>query len=1153
LKKLLSKWHLIVIIGFLLFAGLIFFLTGENSVISVHDNLDLFTPQYQIMKDSGTFFSFSDSVPFLADLSRAYLPSELNLYSIIFFLLPSYYAYVVCYLLKIIIAIWGAALLAKVTLKDTYPKYKQLVLLIGFAYGILNLFPNFGIAFASLPLFVFIMNRIINKPKLYWYLALLAYPLLSYFSYIGIFIIGYMVIYFIYRWIAKKKFPWQVLIAIPVLCIGFVLCEYRLFYTMLFSDVTSIRESMVLPSLSFGEILASIWEGFALGDMHTESMQVYFILPVCLGWFGYESFLRIKNHEAKKIFKDGYNGILLFILINSIIYGLYNCENVRNLFELIIPPLKGFEFGRTEFLNPFLWYVAFFIVLIRIYDRFPKVKWLSGVMAMISIFIIVLSGTRYNDLFHTCYDKLYQATHDGKHGSELTYQEFYSTELFDEIKEDIGYCGQWSVAYGLYPAILQYNGIRTLDGYLGYYSEYYKKEFRKIIAPALERVPESQAYFDNWGARCYLYSGTNPTIISGNRNYEYESEDIYIDLDAFKDWGGRYIFSRLLINNAEEAGLTLVKTYEDESSPYTIYLYQTASRYCEVEHSDVIFQDRQVDYNIDRVDEIVDSLNTLVKNINEYKSSHEDLSDEEICLANPSECAEVISLFNESQDIFNLIQTKYALNQYDFNSDSSDEQALELRSSIYDDYMNSYDKLLQAFRELAQSPFEHSLKEIINPLIVDSFAEYEDMTEEEMDRSTRIQSLQSEYTQAASEEYYFTYEGKEWSMEELNNELYSGSTSLTQDQVVEIYQGLMAQKASVLAEIYIEIRNLNNEIALEEGYDNYAEYAYSSVFPRDYSVDDAKTLFNDLRKYCVSYYQRTSNEFSKLNEFDPGYITSDDTDTFELLYPYICKIDPELGESMKYLLDYHLYNLKYSETKAPVGFTMPLSTYGDAYIFDSPYGTSYDFNTFIHEFGHFNNMFRVSDNMFESVNNLDVSEIHSQALCMLMLPYIHEMFQEPIGSFFEYNFTSKLMDSVISSCAVAEFEIWAYENMDATTEELSQKYFEIQTSYGNSYAPGITDLYEWIDISHLFNTPLYYISYATSALTSLQIYNLSKEDYHAATEKYMELTTYKSYWLFKDVTHYVGFDDVFKDGVAKDIFKSTYLNLRKNYNSSIGK
>ena len=380
-------------------------------------------------------------------------------------------------------------------------------------------------------------------------------------------------LYFVYKWISAKKFPLRVLISIAVLSLGYMVFEYRLFGQMLFSDTESIRATMVQASLSWKDIFAMMWEGFLTGDMHTESVHMYFVMPVCIIYFIIQTVIYIKNKEAYKIKKDSFNLVMLFIVFNCLIYGLYYWEPLRNLFEMLLPPLKGFEFHRTEFVNPFLWYAAFFIVLKRIYDYLPKLKYLADAMVLLAIFIIVLSGTRYNDLYHTCKAEAYRYL-NGTRNYELTYKEYYSTALFDKVKADINYQNELAVAYGFYPAVLEYNDIDTLDGYLGYYSTDYKARFRQIIAPSLDRIPESKAYYDDWGARCYMYSGTYISNTNAYRNYEYTNEDIYINTEAFRELGGKYIFSRVKLDNAESMGLSQVNVYTDDESPYVLYLYK---------------------------------------------------------------------------------------------------------------------------------------------------------------------------------------------------------------------------------------------------------------------------------------------------------------------------------------------------------------------------------------------------------------------------------------------------------------------------------------------------------------------------------------------------------------------------------------------------
>ncbi len=574
MRKLISHWYLVITVGFLVFAALVFVLSGENSIIAVHDNLDLFIPQFQMMKDTGTFWAHGGAqAPFLGGISRDSLPGEFYLYTILYMFLPAYPAYVLGYLLKIVIAIISCVLLAREMFGDSYGDLKPLVYMMGLCYGALNLFPAFGIPFASIPLVIYLTLKIYRTPSFKWYLALFFYPVLSYFSYFGLFILAYMAVAFLWLWMKDRRFPGRILLAIIVLAAGCIACEYRLFGMMLFGDEATIRSTMDSGSLTAQEILKTIGEVFAEGMFHAESVHTCLVLPVCLLYFLWLNISYVREGNIRGIFHDLYNLLMLVLVFNSVVYGIYYWEGFRGLVEAICPPLTGWQFNRTVFFSPFVWYGAFFLVLKRLYDQKGRLcRAAANLLAVLSLLVIVLSGTRYNDLYHTCYSQAYHLLKGGT-VDQLSFGEFYSKELFEEAKEDIGYAGEWSAAYGFYPATLEYNGIATLDGYLGFYSQKYKEAFRKIIAPALDRVEESRIYFDDWGARAYLYSGTDLSIVNSFRTYNVTDRDIYLDTDAFRALGGTYIFSRIELTNAPEAGLLLAGVYTHPSSPYTLYVY----------------------------------------------------------------------------------------------------------------------------------------------------------------------------------------------------------------------------------------------------------------------------------------------------------------------------------------------------------------------------------------------------------------------------------------------------------------------------------------------------------------------------------------------------------------------------------------------------
>lgn len=595
-------WFFFPVIGFLLLVAAVFFGYGERSYIGVHDNMDLFLAQFQMLKDTDSFWKHGVDVPFLGGVSRDNLPSELSLYSLLFMLFPTYTAYVLGLLGKILIGMFSFRLLAGELLGEEYEKYRPAVYMTGFAYGICWFFPAFGFAFASIPLCVWLLLKIYRgqgKRWYGWYAALFVYPLVSYFSYHGIFILGYLALVIV--WMAcrevcagakkrrgrnavsedsafqeRPRRDWKPVLrlaaALFVLAVGFVVCEYRLFGQMLFGDEVTIRSSIVNASLSLPEILAEIGQVFREGIFHADGVHGKVVLPVCIMYFVVNNGMYLRKREGKAILRDPFNLLMVFILFNCVVYGLYDFEPLRTLVETLVPPLEGWQFNRTIFFNPFLWYAALFLILRRLYDAGIWQMWLANGIVCIAVLAVILTPTRYNDLYNTCYNRAYEYFH-GQEVDELSYEQFYAVDLFEKIKADIGYQGEWAAAYGLHPAVLEYNGVATLDGYLGFYSQQYKEDFRKIIAPALERVEATRIYYDDWGARAYLYSGTDLSIVSATKTVYATDDHIYIDGEAFRALGGTYLFSRIKLSNAEEVGLSLLGEYTAKDGSMTVYAY----------------------------------------------------------------------------------------------------------------------------------------------------------------------------------------------------------------------------------------------------------------------------------------------------------------------------------------------------------------------------------------------------------------------------------------------------------------------------------------------------------------------------------------------------------------------------------------------------
>ena len=579
-EKIRDNWYIYFCGGLLLIQAAVFLIFRGESYIQVHDNLDLFMAHYKVLTDRGLWFKHGVDAPILHGVSRDLFGSEFSLYNALYYIFPGIWAYLLGYALKIAIGMFSFILLSKDVLKERYEEVKPAVILCACAFGMIPVFPTYGIAFTSVPFIILLLRKLYNAEKgnnkalLPLYIGIFCYPLLSYFAYHGFFILGYMVLTVIILWIKDKKFPRRIFAALVILALGYVCFEYRLFKEMLFSSDVTIRTSMEHAAVSFAEVLKLSIDEFLVASFHNQDSHTYVVLPVVLIGTLVINASYIKNKKAGEIKKEPLNLIMLWIIFNVIIYGLYQYEPFWRTFETLVPQLKGFIFSRTVFFNPLLWYTALLFVLIWMYGTGKKaVRCLANILAMAAVIVVMFLPQVYNDFYYTIYNQAYKIIKQ-KDTYYLNYNEFYSTKLFDKIKSDIGYDDEWAAAYGMHPAVLDYNGIATVDGYLGMYSQEYKEKWEKVIAPALAGSPYFENYFMNWGARVCLYSGSDENTYAHTRNVRFEDHRLMADIAELKKLDCKYIFSRIEFTNGEELGLAKPRVYEDESSPYTIYVYE---------------------------------------------------------------------------------------------------------------------------------------------------------------------------------------------------------------------------------------------------------------------------------------------------------------------------------------------------------------------------------------------------------------------------------------------------------------------------------------------------------------------------------------------------------------------------------------------------
>ena len=551
--------------GLLLAVQALRLINFDSINVEVHDNLDSVHVWLSVLNQYELFFAANNvSVPFLGGISRGFLPSELQVANLLYYFYDPLVAHHINYSLKLIIGTFSFYILGRYLFgyNSNFQSYGPIVSL---AYALLPGYENLFIAQASIPLIVYLYLKTLNTKHKHYLLFLLAiiYPFLSEFSRYGIFICGLCFFSTLYLAIKRDRRWLSSLLFLVCLVLGYVISDYRVFYTMLFLGEETIRSSMIKPNHNFFRGVLEV--GFR-GQYHAQSLHQFIILPILLFSF-YLVRNEIINLQSNKTSLE-IRVILscaIFITAHSIIFGLYGIESLRLLVYELVPPLTGFNFSRFIWFNPLLWYLIFSASLLIISLRFNQASAIS--IASVQLALVFFYPSYGNDFANTIKCRYITDCH-----SSPTYREFFSGDFFQEIKEDINYSGEAVVAFGFHPSVLSFNGFYTLDGYHNAYSLEYKTRFRKIIAPSLDRSESYRRYFDNWGGRAYLFA--DAVDFKPNRDPRRETLDIPLDILAAKKENLVYVFSLYRLNISKVDDIKLVKNYANDESFYNIFLYK---------------------------------------------------------------------------------------------------------------------------------------------------------------------------------------------------------------------------------------------------------------------------------------------------------------------------------------------------------------------------------------------------------------------------------------------------------------------------------------------------------------------------------------------------------------------------------------------------
>jgi len=564
------KEHRYLIAAFIVIALYLapFYILGENTPTLVHDNLDSTAVWFTILADSGQLFGSMDAtiLQVMNGIPRNSFGSDFNVIQWLYLFFEPYTAYTINLTLMHLVAFIGMYFLLS---RRILPKEDSRFIVVGvsLAFALLPFWPSGGLSVAGMPL---LLHTFLNIRDGHWnfidWAIIGLMPFYSNFALSGFFVLVVLSILWIYDLAITKKPNIAFFLSIGLLCLVYCLVEYRLIVSMF------IDTGYVSHRIEFAQIPTDIWSAlktgvgnFFLGHYHAASLHTYFIgLSVAIA--GLILLMKKKRRD------------LLVILVGlcaviSLFYGFIDSEYL--LFIKNFSLFQGFQLGRFHFLHPLLWFVIFALALKIIYSNLRYGKQIAVTLLTLQIAFLFTCGCGAIEGSTLQYGGPGLLLTD-----QLSWDEFYSPELFDEIDNAISLPKESYrvVSIGLHPAVSQYNGFYTLDSYQANYPLNYKHSFRKIMEKELAKSEKNQVYFDSWGSRCYLFvSELENNRYMNTRENSKPIQNLEINSEALYDMGGRYIFSAVEILNYKDNNLELVDVFENDSSPWKIWVYSVKS------------------------------------------------------------------------------------------------------------------------------------------------------------------------------------------------------------------------------------------------------------------------------------------------------------------------------------------------------------------------------------------------------------------------------------------------------------------------------------------------------------------------------------------------------------------------------------------------
>lgn len=570
------------------------FVTDNGILAYAHDGLDSSVVIFKVLAESGALFAPNATIipDIMGGQPRAVFPSEWSLTTWFYVWFEPDMAYLINEIVLRLVGFVGMYLLIRRQYTHsglTRPAGELIAIGLGLMFSLLPFWPHMGatISIQPLVLWAFLNIRDGDLSWKNWIVFVLA-PVYSSLILAGVFILSMLSIIWLYDAFKRKKLNLHLFCALSLMSSCYLLVEYRLVLNLFDPVYVPHREEMVAKYVEFMPALKDSVKTLLVSHYHAQSLHATYLFPFII--------LAMLLHRASsKVTTQVIGGVLVLLLLVWLIPQLEWVKGIQNymmsgdqlrFYPLLvlgiailayitkqtlighlllaititslyagfedyigIKPLKEniglftiLQTDRFYFLIPTLWFITFAIAAINMSKKTP---WTTALVLV----VLVNQGIYANDRHMAERNRL-----------PSSFDNFYMQSAFEQAKDFINLPQDEYrvITLGFNPLVAGYNGFYTLDGYMPNYDLAHKHRFREIIAPLLEKSESDRKYFDGWGSRCKVRS---------------LSRRLTLNLDAFQELGGQYIFSARAVRINGGRGNRLVQKFRDDSGNI-LFLYK---------------------------------------------------------------------------------------------------------------------------------------------------------------------------------------------------------------------------------------------------------------------------------------------------------------------------------------------------------------------------------------------------------------------------------------------------------------------------------------------------------------------------------------------------------------------------------------------------